>query len=153
MRQSKKAFGEVASSLIMFIAVIGITIAVVVSFQSFVVDSQSSLEDQQELTNNKLKTAIAISNTYYNDSSQKLYVYVKNIGDVQLETQVLDLYINEQFNNNFQTVSPINFSQNISTLPIQETLTVVVNKTLNPGTHKVQVVTQYGVGAEKSFNI
>lgn len=152
MMKYKKGFGEVASTLIMFIAVLGVTIGVVISFQNFVIDTQGSFEDQQELTSNKLKTAISISNTYYNDSSQRLYVYVKNIGGVSLNTEIFDIYVDGQFQDSFDVVSPTNFSNTLEILPVQDTLTMIVNKTLSQGTHNVRVVTEFGVSEEDSFN-
>lgn len=149
---SKKGFGEVASTLIMFIAIIGITLGLILSFQSFVVDTQGSFNEQQDLTSNKLKSSISITNTFYNSTEEKLYVYVKNIGRMSLDTTQFDVFVDEKFQNSFSTTEPTNFSKNISKLPIQETATVIINSSLNSGTHSVEIVTQYGVKDEESFN-
>lgn len=150
--KSKKGFGEVASTLIMFIAVIAVTVGVVASFQNFVVDTQDSFKDRQDLTNDKLKTSIAITHVYYNATSQQLFTYIKNIGEISLETQFFDVYLDSDFQTSFSVLEPSNFSQSLELMAVQKTGVVVLNTSLQPGTHKVKVVTNSGVFAQESFN-
>lgn len=150
--KSKKGFGEVASTLIMFIAVIAVTVGVVASFQNFVVDTQDSFKDRQDLTNDKLKTSIAITHVYYNSTSNQLFTYVKNIGEISLETQYFDVYLDSEFETAFNVLQPSNFTQELDLLPIQNTGVIILNTTLQPGTHKIKVVTNSGVFGEESFN-
>ena len=151
--KNKKAAGDAVSTLIMFIAVISITTGLVIAFFNYVQSAESSFSSKSELASNKLKTAISISNIYYNSTSNDLNIYIKNIGETKISTGLLDLYINDGYQDGFDVVYASNLSQNITVVMLQETFVVVKNITLGSGTHEVKIDTEYGVGISDSFNI
>lgn len=149
----KKAFGSVASTLIMFIAIVGISTGVVLSFKGYIEETQSSLSYQNELTVSKLKTSLSITYVNYNSTSEQVYVYVKNVGESTLRPTNFDLFINEAFYTDFDIFYANNLSQRMTVFSPQDTLVIIRNLTLGEGTHEVRVVTDLGVGVEESFNI
>lgn len=149
----KRGGGEAISALIMFIAVIIVTVAVVMSFKNYVFETQQSVSVQNDLTSNKLKTSISITNIYYNSSSSKIYVYVKNIGETKVRPQLFDLFVDDSYTTNFTAYYADNLSKTITLFQPQETLVIITPVSFNSGTHDVRVVTQYGIGDKDSFNI
>ena len=150
---SKKAFGGVASTLILFVAVIGVSTGLVIMMTNYVSDTQDAMNFQNSITTNKLKSAISISNIYYNDSSNQTFIYVKNIGENKLNPTLFDLYLDNSFEITFSTFYADNLSKVITLLQPQETLALVFDKYLASGTHSVKVLTEYSSSAEESFNI
>ncbi len=155
LNKDKKAFGDAISTLIMFIAVISVTAGLVVVFQNYVVDTQDSFSTQSDLTSNKLRTSVSIINVYYNTSSNTTYIYVKNVGETSLDTSLMDLFIDESYfyADNFDVVDASDLTTNLTLVQPQETMAVVKQINLTAGSHDVQIVTEYGVGDEDSFNI
>jgi len=151
--KSKKAFGDVVSTLIMFIAIVSITTGLVVVFQNYVVDTQDSLSKQSKLTSGKLRTSISIINTYYNSTSNDSYYYVKNIGETVLKTQLINLFIDSGYETTYSIVYANNQSKNMTLFYPQDTMVVINNKNLGTGSHLVKVISEYGVGDELTFNI
>ncbi len=142
--QSKRAAGDAISALIMFIAVVGISVALVVGIQNFAIDSQTSMNVQNDVVNNQLRTAIEITNMKYNSTEQKVYVYVKNIGETRLLTGDFDLYIDDDYVYNYSVFYANDTSTQLNVLNIQQTSVFVKDKPLSSGSHKVKIVSGYG---------
>ena len=79
-RFSKKSAGEAVSSLILFIAVVGITILVVLLLQKQTFKSTDIITDKNNLLLERGQTFFVISNINYISKISKLSVFVKNIG-------------------------------------------------------------------------
>lgn len=150
---SKKGFGGVVSTLIMFIAIVGLSTGVVISFQQYIGETQNSMNVQNDISSNKLKTMLSISSIDYNSTSQELYLYIKNIGETTLRPERFDLFINDDFTLNFTSAQPSDFTINKTLLMPQETVVIIKQIPLSSGSNKVKVVSEYGVGEENSFNI
>ena len=153
MLKQKKGFGGAVSTLIMFIAIISVTTGLVIAFMNYVNETQHSFDKKNDLSSKRLRTSITITNTYYNSTSDDLYIYVKNIGETELVPDLLDLFVNKDFEKDFMTVYPDDFSKNKTILQPQESVVVINNVNITSGTHEVKVVTQYGVGDTEQFNI
>ncbi len=150
---NRKGFGSIVSTLIMFIAIVGISVGLVFMFQSYVSNTQHAMSTQTSITSNKLESAISISNIYYNSSSNLTYIYVKNIGELKLYPQKFDLFVDNFYETNFTAVYASNLSKEITLFNPQETMAIIYNKSLDSGTHTIKVVTEYSSYAEDSFNI
>jgi archaellum component FlaG (FlaF/FlaG flagellin family) len=151
--KNKKGFGDAVSTLILFIAVISVSVGLVIAFQNYVVKTQSSFKSQNDRTVNQLKSEISITNIYYNSSSNTSYIYVKNIGEIKLIPTEFDLFVDGAFTKNFSVFYADNLSKSITLFQPGETLAIVYNKYLSPGTHKIRVVTEYSTYDEDFFNI
>lgn len=151
--KSKKGFGSIVSTLIMFIAVVSVSVGLVIAFKNYVATTQNSLNVQNQLASNSLKTKISIINIVYNQSSNISIIYLKNIGQTVLYTKNFDLFINKFFMANFSKVNPSNFSQNVTILNPQNTVAIIKDYHLNSGTYPFKVVSGYGVSDSTSVNI
>ncbi len=149
---NKKGFGEVVSTLILFIAVITISTSLVVAFNQYVSKTQSSLKVQNDIISNKLKTSVSITNIVYNSTTTTLYIYAKNIGETKLLTSKFDMYVDNVFTQNFSVVYPDNLSKSKGLLLPLETALFVKVINLTPGTHEVELVSEYGTRSYDYFN-
>lgn len=149
---NKKGFGDAVSTLIMFIAVISVTTGLVIVFKNYVATTQDSFHVQNELTSNKLRSSITITNIYYNTSSNITYIYVKNIGETKLSPQLFDLYIDNAFISNYEVYYADNLTKNMTLFNQQETLVLYKPINLTSGTHDVKVVTEFSTSATDMFN-
>lgn len=150
---NKKAFGSVASTLIMFIAIVGVSTGLVISFKTFVSDTQDSFKVQNDLASNKIKSSIAITNIYYDSANTLTYIYVKNIGEVKMQPILFDLFVDNVFTKNFTAYYADNLSKSITLFQPQDTMAIVYNKSLETGTHDVRIVSEYSNVAKDFFNI
>jgi archaellum component FlaG (FlaF/FlaG flagellin family) len=149
---NKKGFGDAASALILFIAVLSVSIALVIAFQHYISQAQDSFKTQSDFTVNKLKSGVAITNVYYNSTENNTYIFVRNTGEIDLLTKSFDVYLDNFYMANYSAVDPSDYNKNITLLNSGDTVTFVVNKYLANGTHKVKVVDQYTTYDETYFN-
>lgn len=150
--RTKNGFGDAVSTLIMFIAVISVTTGLVIVFKNYVGATQDSFSVQNELTSNKLRSSITISNIYFNTSSNMTYVYVKNIGETKLTPQQFDLFVDDAFITNYNVYYADNLTKTMTLFNQQETLVLVKQINLTSGTHDVKVVTEFSTSATDMFN-
>lgn len=153
INRDNKAFGGVASTLIMFIAIISVTTGLVMAFVNYVETTEQSFSVQNKLTSNKLRTATTISYINYDTSSKNLYIYVKNIGDTKLKASLFDVFVNNQFISNFTTFYADNLSNEIVILQPYDSMVIVKNIDLTTGTYRVVINSEFGTSNEDSFNV
>ncbi|MCA9486216.1 hypothetical protein H6501_01035 [Candidatus Woesearchaeota archaeon] len=150
---NKKGFGGVASTLILFIAVVGVSTGLVVALKNYVFQTQDSFSYQNELTNNKIRTSLSITHVYYNTTSNLTYVYVKNVGGTKLQPTEFDFFVDGAYYKDFNATEPDDFNTNLSLLMPSQTVALIKELNLTSGTHKIKVVSEFGVGDEDLFNI
>ncbi len=150
---TKKGFGSVASTLIMFIAIMIVSTALVIAIKNYASTTQDSIYYQNKITSNKLRTAIDISNVFYNSTTTTTYIYVKNIGETKLATEQFDVFIDNVYITNYSTYYASNLSKPMTILGSGQTGVFVKTKALSVGTHEVKVVSEFGgPGANEYFN-
>ena len=150
MNFKKKAVGDVISSLILFISIISITTIVVVFFQNYMADTQDSLNKKKETTTGRLDTDISFINiNYENDETE---IYIKNIGDIEIETAYLEIFLDDEYITSFDVLEPTNKANNIDIIDIQEVALIKISKTLSSKTHSVSISSKYGNVFEEDFN-
>lgn len=152
LKFKKKAFGDVVSTLIMFIAIVSVTTGLVIAFQNYFVKTQSSLKFKQDLSEKKLRTKVDISHVFYNKSSYDLEVYLKNIGSVEVLTSNFEIFLDQKFSNNLSVFLAEN-DEEILVLQPKKTAKIVFNKKLNLGSHIVKIVTENGESAKEYFQV
>ena len=136
----------------MFIAVISITTGLVIVFKNYVSSTQDSFSVQNKLTSNKLRSAISISNIYYNTTSNTSYIYVKNVGETPLSPKLFDIYIDNAFISNVSSYYADNLTKPITLLNNQETLVLIKQINLSSGTHETKIVTEFSTSDSELFN-
>ncbi len=87
---------NIASHLIMFIAVLTISTVVVGVFNNYVDTTTSAVKVQQDWLSNQLKTAIKIEVVSYDSSTNTTTAYVENTGATILDVNDSDVFIDGQ---------------------------------------------------------
>ena len=151
-KNTKKGFGGVASTLIMFIAIIGVTTGMVMSFQNYFLQTKDTLNYQQSQTNEKLKTFVTITHTYYDAAGTNLRVYLKNTGSTNLKASYIDMFVNGEYGTNL-TPYYAGTTDLVSVLTQTETMYIDYDVSLPVGSHNVRVVTELGVSDDEDFNV
>lgn len=152
MKKKKQGFGGVVSTLIMFIAIVGVSTALVISMKNYVTDTQDAMAFQNNLANDKLRSAVSISNIYYNSTSNDLFVYVKNIGQKVLSTTDMNLFVDGKYENNFNIYYADNFTKNMTLFEPSETFVLIYNNNFVAGSHEIKIVTNIGVSDKDYFS-
>lgn len=140
----KKGFGDAVSTLIMFIAVVSVSTGLVIAIKNYALSTQDSISFQNKVVNNQLKTSIDITNMVYNSTSNNTYVYLKNIGETKLETQLFDFFLDDVYITNYSVYYAEDTSKSMNMLMPGETALFIKNKFLSSGTHSVKLVSGYG---------
>jgi len=148
-------FSGIATTIIMFIAVLMLATTVIISLRNQVDESQASMRAQAELLNNQIKTNIEITSTNY--SSQILRVYAINNGKTILKLDRIDIYVDDEFiprnvSNRTITLEASTDVKNPGFWDPNEIIKIEVNKTLQAGAHTVAISTQYNTQDSELFS-
>jgi archaellum component FlaG (FlaF/FlaG flagellin family) len=84
-------FSTAAAQIIFFIAVVGISAGVISLFSNYVDQAQGAMSDKQQYITSQLRTDISVTNI--DNTSGHLHVFVKNVGNEQLDTECIDLFV------------------------------------------------------------
>jgi len=150
-------FGDLASTIIMFIAVVIVTAAIAYMITINLGDITRSASQSQDFAAKKLQTDIVIDHLYYDDIAEEVIMYVKNIGHTSLNINLMSAYINNDF---FQVNStqapavilPDTESVNPGFLDNNEVVQITINHPLgSPLEHTARIVTQYDITATQIF--
>lgn len=149
-------FGNVATTIIMFIAVLMLATGVIITINNQLEQSQASMKVQNDYLNNQLKTNILINEVNYTAGTTTLYII--NQGKTVLKLDKTDVYLDAAFiprNETNRTIA-LESSTDITNPGLwdpDEIATIKINKILQGGEHRVAVTTQYGVKDEELFSI
>lgn len=151
-KYNKKGFGGVASTLIMFIAIVSITTGIVISFMKYVDNAEDSVAVKNDFLQKKLETEIDIINIVYDSDLDKVKIYFRNLGNTQLASKYFTTFVDDKYITEFVIKNP-ETDDVLKLVDSQEVGVVFVNETLESGSHIVKLVSQYGVGDKMGFNI
>lgn len=84
-------FSGIASSLLIFIAVMTVSASVIIALKGQVDDAQSAISSQKDRIDNELKSDYMIDFANYN--SGVIYLYVRNSGSTIIDNKTLDVYV------------------------------------------------------------
>jgi len=152
-KNNKKAFGGVVSTLIMFIAIVIVTTGIVISFMGYVDKAEDSVTIKNDFLQKKLETEIEIINVVYDDQSNDVNIFIRNLGKTKLITKHFSVFLDGEFIKNAEVKKADDKVTNIELFDIQEIGIIIINKNLDGGSHNVKIVTEFGVGDEDDFNI
>jgi archaellum component FlaF (FlaF/FlaG flagellin family) len=149
-------FGNVATTIILFIAVLLLATGVITTINTNVERSQASMKIQNDYLNNQIKTNILINQVDYN--AGVLTVYVINNGKTILKPELTDIYLDAAFiprneTGRTITIEPSTDTTNPGLWDPHEIIRIDANIPLTPGQHRVTITTQYGVSDEQLFSI
>jgi len=88
-------FSTVAAQVLFFIAVLSISAGVIAVFGNYVDEAKGAMSDRQDYITGQLRTDIVL--TTVDNSSGNLHVYVKNVGDEQLATDCMELFVDSGY--------------------------------------------------------
>lgn len=148
----KKGAGDAVSTLILFIAVLGISIGVIAAFQQFANSTQSSVENKQEVVINKLDTELSILQVTHNSTANITTAYIKNIGKTDVSIDLLNFFIGSNFISN-STIVDANTGDSSRILLTQDIIQVNLTQPLSSGVNELIVATEYGNTFSKKFNV
>lgn len=93
------SFGEVATQLILFIAIMGIVAGLVVYFNDYIASTRGAMGDQRRYVTSQLRTEITIPTVYYQAQvgNDDIWVYVKNVGKETMNTDCINVFVDNKF--------------------------------------------------------
>lgn len=138
-------FSDVVTQLIMFIAVVTVSVSLIFIFNSQVSESSSALSARQKYMSNQIKTSVVIENAFY--SGGDVVFYVRNVGSTQLYPNQTSVYIDGDrisTSNLSIEISEDTDTTNTGVFDKGEIMTIQATKTLaSDETHQIIIVTQY----------
>ncbi len=159
MFKSKKAAGEVVSSLIIFIAVLGLATAAALVFKSSSDKSTTAMYDKQESLTDIIDTDFKIETVYYEDSGDPDYTfaYIKNTGKKKHNVSKIDIYIDGLRIPRNETNRTIAVESDTDTVDVgiwntKEIIKVSVNMTIDGSiSHEFALLTDNGVKKTEDY--
>ena len=146
-------FSTAAAEIIFFIAVVGISAGVISVFSNYVAQASSAVTDKQQYITSQLRTDIVITNI--DNSTGHLHVFVKNVGNEQLSTDCIELYVDSGWVTLAANVivDPSTGSA-VTEFDPEDTIQLKpASAPLNTGSiHKVRVVTCNGISDTENFS-
>lgn len=148
-------FGDSASQMILFIAVITISAALVFVFNSYIDESAGTVSARQDFLNNQLRTSIVIESVSY--SSGQITAYVKNIGDTRFYPNDTTVYVDREripLNDSISFVIESDTdTKNVGVFDSNEILKITINKTLSSSeTFELLVTSPYNTQDSYEFS-
>jgi len=149
-------FSGVASSVIMFIAVLSLSTGVVVVLRNYVSDTGNSVAVQKDIIKDQIKSDIHIDVVTYDDINLTT-IYVKNSGRTQLSLTDIDVYIDKARtprNDSNRTITLLSDtdSKNIGNWDPDEIIQIDVVKVLGTGNHEVLVKADHQSSDKEDFS-
>ncbi len=146
-------FSTVATQLIFFIAILGISAGLISIFSGYVDEASGAMSDKQQHITDQLRTDIIVTNI--DNSSGHLHVFAKNIGDYTLDTECVELYVDSGWVNlgAAQIVDPSTDTA-VTVWAPEDTIqlkpsTVALN---TDSIHEVKVITCNGISDTEEFS-
>jgi flagellar protein FlaG len=130
-------FGETSSHIIFFVASLIIAVGVVSIIGTNAFAIAQNFNERGKLLANEYRTAIAIIN---DPAAISNYIYVKNIGKTILHPELVDVFIDGSY------IEPVSVVvENGGALWLPGDVINITVPSLPSGTHRIMVVTEYGV--------
>lgn len=130
-------FSSIAAGFIIFIAVMGISTGVIIAMKGHADSAQSAVNNQQARMVNQLKSEMSIDYSFYDSSSDEIYLYLRNTGFTQIDNRTIDVYVDafriprNDTNRTIEVVQDSEVIQNGIWDP-KEVILIKVNYTLAP---------------------
>ena len=146
-------FSTAAAEIIFFIAVVGISAGIISVFSNYVAQASNAVTDKQQYITSQLRTDIVITNI--DNSSGHLHIFLKNVGNEQLGTDCIELYVDSAWVTLAANiiVDPSTGSAVTEFNPEDTIQLKPTSAPLNAGSiHKTKVVTCNGISDAEDFS-
>lgn len=151
-------FGSVVSTVITFIAVVGVTTTVVIMLRDYTSISGSAIQSQRDILSNQIKAEVTIDVVDYDSDTNTTSVYVRNSGKVVLDVDTVDIFMDgariprETGNRTITLLEDTKINADIGWDP-RESVQIDVFQNLTNETHSVRVSTEYGATDTETFSV
>ena len=152
-------FSDLASQIIMFIAVITVATGLVVAFNSSVTEASNSMRIRTDSLSLTMRTDVTIDMVSYEDATNTTFVYVRNTGRTMLDINQTDIYLNGlrvPRNSTYRTIEILEDTDVINPGiwdPTEQVLIKIFQELNNTSTHEVTVTTEYNTKDTEKFSI
>jgi archaellum component FlaG (FlaF/FlaG flagellin family) len=149
-------FGNLATTLIMFIAVLLLATGVIAAMRTNIDKTQSSMRTQADFLNNQILTNTLITSVNY--TADNLRVYALNNGKTTLKLDQVDIYVDDAFiprndTNRTIAIEASTDTKNPGLWDPDEIVRIDVTTTIAAGQHRAMLATSYGTKDEELFSI
>ncbi len=143
-------FSGIVSQVMLIFTVIGMTALILVTYRSYVTQTNMSLAVQEQQLQGALNTNILIENATYNATGKEISLTVKNTGSQTLSPDHIDVFVDRvriprSTANRTMALVPETNLVNPTLFDPEEELNITIFRALSPGNHLVEVVTSYGI--------
>lgn len=151
-------FSEIFSTLIMFIAVVTISSSLIIMFRGQVADTQSQVIEQQKIISNQIRSNINIDMVYFNNVTETVHVFVRNTGNIQIDNDTLDVYIDSMrvprnsSNRTIQVLSDTELKNTGYWDPKEQVEIKIFYNVTRSESHVLYINTEYGANSEYEFS-
>jgi archaellum component FlaG (FlaF/FlaG flagellin family) len=149
--------GEVASQLIVFIAVITIATSVALMMSSESEKTSDAIQSQNKNMIDVIKTEIKITSINYNviPDPDVTTIYIRNTGSTRINPRNTDVFIDGYrygYNSRTTSIEPDTLVGSELSWDPTEVLKITISQNLTSGIHNVRVITGNGVYDEDTFS-
>ena len=152
-------FSDLATQIIMFIAVITVATGLIVVFNASVTEASNSVRIRTDTLSLTMRTDITIDMVSYESSTNTTFVYVRNTGKTMLTPNQTDVYLNGfriPRNESYRTIEIIEDTDliNPGVWDPSEQIIIKIFQELNSSViHEVTVATEYNVQQTEKFSV
>lgn len=149
--------GEVASQLIVFIAVITIATSVAVMMSHEADRTSDAVQTQNRNLADAMRTEIKITSISYNTipDPDVTTIYIRNTGSTRINPRTTDVFIDGYrygYNSRTTSIEADTLVGSTESWDPSEVLKITISENLESGIHKVRVITGNGVYDEETFS-
>ena len=152
-------FSDLATQIIMFIAVITVATGLIVVFNASITEASSSIRIRTDTLSQTMRTDITIDMVSYEASTNTTFVYVRNTGRTMLNVNQTDVYLNGfrvPRNETFRSIEVIEDTDLINPGawdPTEQVLIKIFYELNSSTIHEVTVATEYNVQDSEKFSV
>jgi archaellum component FlaG (FlaF/FlaG flagellin family) len=152
-------FSDLATQIIMFIAVITVATGLVIAFNSSVTEASNSMKVKTDSLSLTMRTDVTIDMVSYEEASNTTFVYVRNTGKTMLTTNQTDVYLNGfriPRNESHRTIEVLEDTDNLNIDiwdPTEQILIKIFSELNDTTTHEITVTTEYNTKDTEQFSI
>ena len=130
--------------------IISVITIIMVTYKTYVVHTNLSLDIQKENIRKKLDTNFLITNTTYDSTDEIITINVKNTGSVTLNQNYIDVFVDNKriprkIENRTLTLDSDTNLVNPHLWDPNEVLIINVSKLLSSGNHLIEVIGENGI--------
>lgn len=150
---SKQGAAGVIVSFIILTLILVISVTMMISYQSFVVESQERLNQKQDEIIRSSQISFEINNVTYNTTSEKLLFTITNTGTVNIEANEFNYFLNSNYLTNVTPKKIEDSSFEVELLEPSSQMQINYSINLVSGDYSLQIIHDFGFLRTNSFNI